>query len=187
VDPPPFCDPNVALLVNGDFEFPGDPLRNWTTSSPITVTHVGNPVAEVGVGPFHSVQFNIDYDRCSGTLRQPDIAGLCPNQLYQLEFFMAISNVAPHRDCNVEMTLADQVFWRHKLPYPNLLGTVLQVEGFLYAPVQLNNGIRKGFVVGDSSNLDVTVECKNMTHGDLANVWFDAFRLSPVITIPVFP
>jgi hypothetical protein len=131
---PPPCYTDFSPIANGDFEFPGIPLQDWTTSSPTGITIANTPVTEAGTGPFHSVTFNIDYDDCSATLTQPSLQGLCPNQLYQLDFFMALDDVAATDNCFIEILLADQVFWRHRLPYSNYLGSPMKLENTLNGP-----------------------------------------------------
>jgi hypothetical protein len=105
---------------------------------------------------------------------------------------MALDEVAATDNCQIEIRLARQVFWRHKLPYPNLLGAPMEVEKKLMSEtayhVEQNgtrvDGVDEGFQVGGPSDLEFMVECKNMTHTDIAHVWLDNIVLAPVILVP---
>jgi hypothetical protein len=131
---------------------------------------------------FHSAQFNLDNDRCSATLTQRNLTGLCPSQLYKLTFFLALEEVAATDNCQIDILLAKQVFWRHQLPYPNLIGSVVEVENTLMG--HQDGDDEGGYSIGDPSDFTVRVECRNMSNTEVANVWVDAFNLTPIILIP---
>jgi hypothetical protein len=105
---------------------------------------------------------------------------------------MALDEVAATDNCMIEIHLARQVFWRHKLPYPNVLGAPMEVENKLMGPSAFHidqngtriGGIDSGYQIGDPSDLEIKVECKNMTHTDIAHVWLDNILLTPVILVP---